>query len=48
MITADIYSHVLPTQQKEAADKWDDVFGEDGQSEDDEDDEDGFGRGSSG
>lgn len=26
MITADIYSHVLPSQQREAANKWDDEF----------------------
>lgn len=26
MITADIYSHMLPSQQKEAANKWDDEF----------------------
>ncbi len=34
LITADVYSHVLPTQQKEAADKWDDVFGEDDEEQD--------------
>jgi integrase len=29
-ITLGLYSHLLPSMQKEVADKWDDVFGDDG------------------
>lgn len=36
MITADIYSHVLPSQQREAADKWGGVFKEDDEKSDNE------------